>query len=228
MKTIINNITAFVLSLTQLLIFVIFGTLIYNELPNLLGIVICILLLLTSIWLAIILFKTIKNRGLLELITILTATPDMDNLEVSADSSTKKRTAKEFAEVFNNKENIFAGGVIQIFGDWIGKTNKDRCLIVEVKYNETEKLLELSLSGNIKIHIIQPTNILESPSFFKVISAKSVKIWYSNKGKTTSKPKDLHISYDLVGRRIKTESNFGSDVKVIDAYAGKPALFICD
>ncbi len=98
MKKIFNTITEliagiapFAISLIFEVLIVIFGVLIYKELKNPVGIIICVILGLVAIWIGIRIFKRVKRNGIFNFTADVTASQKLDNHEPTRDSKTKKR-----------------------------------------------------------------------------------------------------------------------------------------
>lgn len=81
MRKLINFITGIIAGIFPLIIAGILGVLIYNELQNLIGIIICVILGLLAIWGGIQIFKNIQRKGIVDFMSVVIASPDLDNLE---------------------------------------------------------------------------------------------------------------------------------------------------
>lgn len=176
MKKVVNLITGIIAGLSPLIIAGIFGVLIYNELQNFAGIIICLVLGLLAIWAGILIFKKIQRNGFVDFISVVVATPDLDNLAPTNDNNTKKRTAKELAELHHKNQSLFKGGTLKIFGDWHGEPFQNSLQILSIGFNVSKKQMEIQFSHDTKIVIDEPDHILESPSVLKILTAKKIKL----------------------------------------------------
>ena len=226
MKKLINLITGIIAGILPLLAAGILGIFIYNELQNVFGIIICVVLALSAIWIGIQIFKKIQQTGIVDFMSVLIASPDLDNVELGPDSNTKKRTAKELAELNHKNENIFQGGTLKIFGDWHGEPYQNSLKIVRIDYNEELKKMEIQFTENTRIVIDEPGHILESPSVLKIISAKNIKLEFQHKKNGSTEEASYFKHYKVVNNRVQTETNIDWINQKIDAAIGQDALII--
>ncbi|WP_319480052.1 hypothetical protein [uncultured Draconibacterium sp.] len=226
MKKLINLIAGIIAGILPLVVAGIFSVFIYNELQNVFGIIIGVLLALSAIWIGIQIFKKVQQNGIVDFMAVVTASPDLDNLEPTANSNTKKRTAKELAELNHKNENIFKEGTLKIFGDWHGAPYQNSLKILSIDYNEEKKQMEILFSENTKILIDEPDLILESPSVLKVLSAKRIKLEFQHKKKGTTAPASYFKNYTVVNNRVDTATNMDWIKHKIDAAIGQDALII--
>ncbi|SMO59352.1 hypothetical protein SAMN06265379_103185 [Saccharicrinis carchari] len=68
-------------SLCPLLLALIIGLLVYNELPNFWGISVFIVLVALAIGSGIAIFKKVKSKGFINYSTVVHASPDLDDLK---------------------------------------------------------------------------------------------------------------------------------------------------
>ncbi|WP_159517787.1 hypothetical protein [Sunxiuqinia indica] len=226
MRKLINFITGIITGIFPLIIAGILGVLIYNELQNLIGIFICVILGLLAIWGGIQIFKIIQRKGIVDFMSVVIASPDLDNLEPTKDSKTQKRTAKELAELNHKNQNIFKGGTLKIFGDWYGEPYQNSLKILSIDYNEEKKQMEIQFSQNTRIIIDEPDHILESPSVLKILSAKRIKLEFQHEKKGSTKQGSYFKNYAVERNRIRTETNIDWIKQKIDATIGQDALII--
>ncbi|WP_319503667.1 hypothetical protein [uncultured Draconibacterium sp.] len=226
MKKLINLITGIIAGIFPLVVAGIFSVFIYNELQNVFGIIIGVLLALTAIWIGIQIFKKIQQNGIVDFMAVVTASSDLDNLEPSANSNTKKRTAKELAELNHKNENIFKEGTLKIFGDWHGEPYQNSLKIMRIDYNEELKQMEIQFSENTRIVIDEPDQILESPSVLKILSAKNIKLEFQHIKNGSTEEASYFKNYKVVNNRVQTESNLDWIKHKIDTAIGQDALII--
>ena len=48
------------------------------------------------------------------------ASPELDNLKLSPNSSTKERTPEELILLISENQNLLKGGTFRIYNDWLG------------------------------------------------------------------------------------------------------------
>lgn len=226
MKKLINLITGIIAGIFPLVVAGIFSVFIYNEFQNVFGIIIGVLLILSAIWIGTQIFKKIQQNGIVDFMAVVTASPDLDNLEPSAESNTKKRTAKELAELNHKNENIFQRGTLKIFGDWHGEPYQNSLKILRIYYNEELKQMEIQFSENTRIIIDEPDHILESPSVLKILSVKRIKLEFQQKKKGSTEETSYFKNYKVVNNRVLTETNMDWIKQKIDAAIGQDALII--
>ena len=226
MKKLINFSTGFIAGLAPLFIAGIFSVMIYNELQNLTGIIICIILGLLAIWLGILIFMKILRIGIFDFMTVVVASPDLDNLEPTDDSKTKKRTPKELARLSHKNENLFKGGTIKIFGDWYGEPYHNFLKIISIDFNESDKQMIIQFSKKTRITIDEPGPVLESPSVLKILSAKKINLEFQHEKKNSAIKGEYFKTYVMTKNRIKTATNIDWTKQKSDAAIGQDALII--
>ncbi len=226
MKKLVNLIAGILAGITPLIIAGIFGLLINNELQNILGIILCVILELLAAWIGIQIFQKIQRVGIVDFMAVVFASPDLDNLEQTANSKTKKRTAKELTELNYKNQSIFRGGTLKIFGDWHGEPYQNALKILRIDYAEDKKQMVIQFSRNTRIIIDEPGHILESPSVLKILSAQRVKLEFQHKKKGSTEEGSYFKNYTVVNNKIETETNIDWTKQKIDAAIGQDALII--
>jgi len=190
---------------------------------NDIGLIISLALALLGLYLGYKIYVVILRRGILEFLTAIHATPTLDNLPLTDQSDVKQLSAQEFAEKFRNKENIFSGGIIRIWGDWEGRNLESINELLSVDYEKNEEILKIVFLNNSKLTIWRPDNVFESESYLKINEAEKIKWeWLSNIDKNTYN----YFLYEIDGKevRIKTNANWNSNK--YDTILGQPALFM--
>lgn len=226
MKKFINVVSGLILGLAPLAIAIFIGALVYNEIPNFIGISIGGILVGIAIWLSVLIYKSIQRQGFIDFITVVNASPDLDNLEPTKDSKTKKRTPQELAALNEKDQNIFKGGSIKIFGDWFGEPYENIMKIVKINYDDSKKQMIIQFEKLVKIIIDEPDHILESPTVLKILSAKKVQLEFQHKKKDSNEKGDFFKSYTSVKNRIKTDTNIDWTNSKIDASSGQDLIII--
>lgn len=226
MRKLINLVTGSIVALAPILIAGILGIFIYNELPNIVGILICIVLGVSAGWLGIIIFKKVQKMGIIDFVTVVNASPELDNLEPTEGSNTWKRTPKELAENFSKKIALFKGGTIKIFGDWHGEPYQNYREIKSIDFYEQQNRLVISFSESTRVIIDGPGHVLESPTVLKILSAKEVKLELINENKDSITTESIFKKYTVAKNKIHTETNIEQGIQKIDASHGQDALIV--
>ena len=226
MRQVINIISGFIFGLAPLAGATIIGIAIYASLPNITGIIILGLLGIISIWLGLKIFKRVQIVGPIEFMTAVHASPDLDNLEPTKDSETKRRSPEEIVRHLENKDNLFRGGSFRIFGDWFGKPYDNHHQIVSANFEEQSNKLTLHFKEGEKLEIYNPRNIFEASTFLKIVQADRIKLTWFYYGKTKTTENQYFLDYKLTGKKIMTETNVDWYKPIFDVSLGDPALMI--
>lgn len=226
MKKLFNVIGGIIASASLVAFAVFLSILIYNELPNFAGILISAILIGLAAWLGSAIFKKIQRKGLLAYISVVFSSPDLDNLEPSADSKTKKRTPAELAELFKTNQNLFKGGSLKIFGDWFEGPYQSMLKIASIDYNEAKNEMRIGFSDNSSISIEEPGPILESPTILRILTAKEVRLDFQHKEENSSVLKDYFKLYQVNRNKLDTTTNIDWFKPKIDASVGQDALIL--
>lgn len=145
----------------------IIGFAIYVSLPNFTGILILVVIGILAIWLGLKIFKRVQIVGIIEFITAAHASSDLDNLELTSDSETKRRKPEELVELLAKEKKLFKGGSFRIYGDWFGKPYDNYHKIESGQFDIQSNLMTLTFNEGVKLEIYNPKHIFESTSFFK-------------------------------------------------------------
>ena len=225
MRKLIDIIFGFIVGLFPLALTGIFAIFIYNELPNTVGISICLVLAITALWGGTRIFTSIQRTGVIDFFTTINASPDLDNINPTEGSNTKRRTAEELTHAFQQGKQLFNGGTIRVFGNWHGRRYNNYREIRNINYDTSKKIMTISFSENTKLTLNEPQHILESPSVLKIISAKKVQLEFPQKAKNSNKTQKHHETYTKENKKIITESNI-QGVKAPYASIGHDAVII--
>lgn len=220
MRRITNIITGFIFALAPFLGVTTLGFFFYTSFPHTIGVIIFGILVILSIWIGLNIFKKVQIIGPFEFLTAIHASPELDHLEPTKESETKRRNSEEIVERLKNNENLFNGGAIRIYGDWIGKPYENFHNLKTAEFNNELNLLTLFFEENEKLEIYNPRNIFEAITFFKVIDADRIKFtWYNGKNQ-------YFYDYKPSNNKILTETNADEDKPLFDVSLGEPALMI--
>ncbi len=222
----INFLTGILAGLTPLVIAGILSVLIYNELPNAAGIFIAVLLGLLAMWLGMQIFQKVQRVGIFDFMSVVVASPDLDNLEPTEGSKTKRRTPGELAELTQKNQQLFKGGSLKIFGDWHGEPYQNTLDLLQIDYDELKKQMVMTFSQNTRIIIDEPDHILESPSVLKILSAKEVRLEFWHKRAHAAVEGNYFKTYRVRGNRLETDTNIDWTDQKMDAALGQDALIM--
>lgn len=226
MRETINIITGFIFGLAPLVIAVIFGILIYNSIPNILGIALIGILGILSIWLGINIFKRVQIVGPIEFISAIHASPDLDNLEPEPNSETKRRNPNELVELIEKQDNLFKGGALRIYGDWFGKPYDNHHKISKAQFDKISKILTIEFNEGETLQIHNPRHIFEASTFLKVLGADRIKwTWYFY-GKFKTRENLYFLDYKKSSSKIQTDTNVDWYKPAFNVSLGDPALMI--
>ncbi len=179
-----------------------------------------------SLWLGLKIFKRVQIVGPIEFLTAIHASPDLDHLEPTENSKTKRRSPEALVELLKNKKQLFQGGTIRIYGDWFGKPYGNYHEINSATYDQIEKLLTLYFKEGEKLQIYNPKHLFEARTFLKIIQADSIKMTWFYKGSTHSEAKQYYIDYGNENKKITTKTNVDYYKPILDIALGDPALMI--
>ena len=226
MRQVINIISGFIFGLAPLAGASIIGFAIYASFPNTTGIIILGLLGVLSIWLGLKIFKRVQIVGPIEFMTAVHDSPDLDNLEPTKDSETKRRSPIEFVQLLENKDNLFKGGSFRIFGDWFGKPYDNYHEIESAEFNDQLRRLTLNFKEGERLEIYNPKHIFEASTFLKIVQADRIKLTWFSYGKTKTTENQNFLDYKLTGKKFTTETNVDWYKPIFDVSLGDPALMI--
>lgn len=226
MRQLLNITAGIIIGLLPLIGALVVGLLIYNSTPNSMGIIIIGALGIVAVWLGYRIFKRIQIVGVVEFITAVHATPELDNLELTKDSETKNREPEEFVSLVNSKENLFKGGTFRIFGDWFGKPYSNYHEIESAHYDKDLNMLSLNFTAGEILEIYNPKQILETSTFLKVIASDRISLTWFYSGKEKQNGSQYFLDYSLKKNKIHTETNVDWYKPIFDVSLGAPSLMI--
>ncbi|MEO1010533.1 MAG: hypothetical protein AAFX53_04455 [Bacteroidota bacterium] len=226
MRQVINIISGFIFGIAPMAGATIIGIAVYASLPNTVGIIILVLLGVLSLWLGLKIFKRVQIVGPIEFMTAVHASPDLDNLQPTKDSETKRRSPEEIVRLLENKKTLFKGGTFRIFGDWFGKPYDNYHEIESADFCNQLKCLTLNFKGGEQLEVYNPEHIFEASSFLKIIKADRIKLTWFYFGKPQTKNNQYFLDYSLKDKKITTETNVDWYKPLFDVSLGEPALMI--
>jgi len=154
------------------------------------------------------------------------ATPELDNLKLSPDSSTKERTPEEFVKLISENQNLLKGGTFRIYNDWFGKPYDNVHSVESGNYDINTRILTLHFDEGVQLEIHNPNHIQESSTFLKVINADRIRLTWFYYGRPQKQENKYFLDYRMENKRIVTETNVDWYKPVFDVSLGSPALMI--
>lgn len=164
--------------------------------------------------------------GPIEFLTAVHASPDLDNLEPTEGSKTKRRSPEEIVRLLKTNDHLFQGGSFRIFGDWFGQPHENNHEIFSADYDEQLNKLTLNFKEGEKLEIYNPKHIFEASTFLKILQADRVKLTWIEYSKTQTTENQHFIDYNLTAKKITTETNVDLYKPIHDVSLGDPALVI--
>ncbi|MDH5379311.1 MAG: hypothetical protein OEW75_00565 [Cyclobacteriaceae bacterium] len=193
---------------------------IYTSMPNAFGIIISILLVLTSIKVGHYIFKRVQIGGPLDLLVATQSSPELDNLEPSHHENTKRRNPDELVSLINKNEHLFMGGSIKIFGDWLGMPYRGKLRFESAQYDQERSILEISFKEGEILQIVKPRSIFEASSYFKITKADKVTLILNPGG-----IKSIY-RYECIGKTISTELSINTNSHTFDVSSSDSAVMM--
>lgn len=222
----INFLTGILAGLAPLAIAGLFGVLVYNELPNGAGIFIGLLFALLAIWLGFEIFQKVQRVGIVDFMSVVAASPDLDNLDPTTDSKTRQLTPGQLASLVRKDRHVCRGGTLKVFGDWHGRPYRNFLEIRQINYDKRQKQMLISFSKNTRLIIDEPDHILESPSVLKILSAKGARVEFWHQKEHAPVERSYFKNYRVSGNRLETDTNIDWVEQKMDAVIGQDALII--
>jgi len=219
------NISGFFLGLGPIIGFGIIGMAIYASLPNALGVLSIGVLICLGAWLGYSIFKKVTRVGPIELMTALSASPELDNLIPVADSDTQLLAPSEYACAIKKKENRFTGGSIRVYGDWFGMPYAQFHEIETADYKPLNKELIIRFIGGEVLTISRPKHIFDSTRYMKILNADAIRLeWLSH---DEVNQKDLnYLYYKKIDQQVNLETNIVALESGTETSLGDPAIVI--
>lgn len=162
-----------------------------------------------------------KRRGIIEIMTGSSATPDIDSLTPTPNSNVYKFTPKDLAFNFQQGSLRFSKGTICIWGDRKARKLNKQHEICSIIYNPAQKLLTIKFYDNYQLDIKEPKMIFETSKYIKIINAKSVKWTISD-----TKSSQSYFLYSMNNKSIETDSNTDWHPHKYDIGLGFDAVYL--
>jgi len=220
LSNILTTIAAVIIGLIPACGFVIIGFLIYASIKGIEGIAIALLISLVGIFLGFVVFNTARRRGILDFITAVRASPELDNLEPTENSDFRKLTISQYIDKFIKGDRLLKGGQIRIWGDFKSRQLDIFNELESAKQIDVDKL-QINFSGERQLTIWNPGTIHESLTYLKILKADRIKWEWQDENGTKN-----YYDYWIKGNKIKTETNTDWDIYNIDTSTGALPLEI--
>tara|TARA_Y100000588_G_C13981230_1_gene807281 strand:+ start:77 stop:745 length:669 start_codon:yes stop_codon:yes gene_type:complete len=221
MKGFTNFIQSLYLSALPFIGLNIIGIVLLNDLKGYLGLTICLGIFIASLLLSRFIYRTVRKRGGIQFMASIQATPDLDNHLAATESRlNKKRKPAELATLINNKEQLFKGGSISIFGDNYGRHGDFLHRFERAEFTKEKGLLTFYLDTGQVIKIFEPKQIIDATTYLKVGKAKAIRFELSND------EDPIFLEYTYSRGKISYQSNNSAIEDQIDVSLSAPALEI--
>lgn len=220
MKKVFYTISAVFLATLPVIGFAIISLVLYSSFPGLISIIIAIGLTILSFWFSLQVFKRVYSVGPFEFYAGLHSSSDLDNLKPAPNSLTKLIKAQDFANDVQRDPHIITSGSLRIFGNRIDKS--DGISLQSAEYSKLQNTLTLTFDEDQKIEVKNPINIFKSPTFFKIVTASSVKISFN----ADSQENFQYLEYTRAEKSIITKKHPESMKHYFDVYLDDPAIYI--
>lgn len=224
MRHFTNIVSGFFAGISPVFVATIISISVYQSLPNYKGVLIGFVCVGLSVWLGIKIFSLIQKIGYVEFKSAVRATPDLDNLEPTPDSETKRKTPTELVEHINQKKLAFTQGSWRIFGDWYGGPYEDYRKMDRAFFNEQKNCLTISFADLTSLEIYNPKHILESSTFLKIIEADRIIFFWNDRKNEAGE--QYFLDYIKEKKQIKTNTNVDWYYPDFHLSLGDPALMI--
>lgn len=150
------------------------GLFIINDNPNLLGYSISALILVVSILISVWIHRRVMKMGVLQFISAVSASPDLNNPMPTENSDHKLRRPEEIAFLINQNKNLCLGGSLQFFGDFYKIHGEHFHKLVKSEYSAYDKKLTFHFDEGELVEIYRPNTITEGTTYLKIKEASRI------------------------------------------------------
>lgn len=202
------------------------GLVFYQSFPNIIGISITVALCISAFVVGRFIFKRVLINGPVDFMSNIHASSDLDNLEPLEYEGTKRRQPKELVSLIKSNDNLFKGGTLCFFGDWLGERYKNNHRIIDASFDELENMLVIFFDNNQSLEIQKPKHIFEASTFLKILKADSLKFTLEHDTLKLDNFDNFFLFYKKEENKISTYSNVSWYTPLFDVSLGEPALMI--
>ncbi len=218
----LTHFVAGILALLATSVFFIIGVLTAASSQSILSVIFAGIFIAGGLFIGYKVYRTALSRGIIFFMTSVVASPDLDNLEPTADSDHKKYDISQFISAFQKKENLFPKGTrLRVWGNYTFPGFNSYHEIESVKSPDT-KLLEISFSKGTSLKIWNPQYILEGKSYFKIVDCAKIEWTYSE----ASGNKPVSAVFELENNHIKVATQPNIPVSKDSFQPGEPAVVL--
>lgn len=198
------------------------GILIVSSSQSILSLFFAVIFIAGGLFLGYKVYSTAVHRGIVNFMTSVNASPDLDNLEPSANSNHKKYDLRDFTSAFAKKENLFLkGSQISVWGNHTFPGFGSNVEIKDVK-SDDQKTLEILFGSGNKLKIRHPQNIIEGRSYFKILNCEKVEWRYLD----PLQNKFVSIIFERPNNHIKVTNHSNILVKWDSFQPGEPSVVL--
>lgn len=217
----LTAVTAIILGLISTVTIGGIGILIVMTTAGIAALLIAVLFLSGGFLLGYKVYKTVLNRGLVNFITAVNASPDLDNLEPSDNSNQRVYDVPEYISAFEKHKYLFNGGTIKIWGNYTFPGFNSFNKIESVK-SPKANLLQITFSNGNMLSILAPENIIEGNSYLKVINCQKAE-WVWTDASTNSL---VSATFVLQNNRVNVIAPGNIIVSQDHFQPGEPAIIL--
>ncbi|MFT5779442.1 MAG: hypothetical protein ACI837_002400 [Crocinitomicaceae bacterium] len=167
-------------------------------------------------------FNMMRKRGVIELLSHIPASYDLDQLVPTDYSNLNKYSAQELVEAFDADHLKIKKGTIRIWGDWEGRSLDQIHTIASLNYTPERQILSIFFTDDFVLKVRRPTLIFECESYLKITSATEV-LWQVPKANFKH---PSNYQYLKLKNGIKTKSNMNWNPHRYDVGLGDDAVYI--
>lgn len=203
-------------------VFLIIGALIAGSSQTILSLIFAVIFIGGGFFIGYKVYKTAVSRGIIPFMTYVNASPDLDNLEPSADLNHKKYDVSEFISAFQKKENLFPKGTsLRVWGNYTFPGFHSLHEIESVKSPDKNRL-DIFFSNGRSLKIWNPQYILEGKSYFKIVDCDKIEWKYSD----APGNKPVSAIFELQKKYIKVATQPNIPVNKDSFQPGEPAIVL--
>lgn len=220
MKRAFDQLSAFFTALLPFLGLNLVGVFIINDSAPILGYSIAAIILVFSLYLSFWVYRLVLKMGIISFMGTVSASPDLDDPEVTESSEHKLRTPQELSQLINQNDHLCKGGSIRVFGDWHKQHGESFHSLVKSSYSAFDRKLTLHFDQAEQIEIYKPQRITEGTTYLKIKSASKI-IFKFNDNQT-----QCTLEFTNQRKRIEVSGNCQKIKDKVLVSLSAPALMI--
>lgn len=212
---------AFIYGIGPIIGFSFMALIAYDELNRPFNNILCAVFLIAGVLAGRYLFKNIQRRGVMNVISGLNASYDVDTLEPNDYDYVYKSTAKELASQYKTNPNFPKEVMIKIWGDWEGRKLNKKNKIENIDFDEDRNILTIGFEGNSILKVRNMGWILFSKTYLKIMKAEEV-LWRICDDESNKKD----FSYLFNGEKLLCKSNTDWKPHKLDVGIGMDTVYL--